>query len=572
MTQSRMAHKYKQRISDLVGRAVGLSSEEILPFVDWTKSRTHGDFSVAIPRLVAKAGSNEKPASVAQKLAKEIPRDDMITSAEAAGVFVNFRVNPVAFTQDVIREILDKKDTYGHTSTGGGRSVVVDFSSPNIAKPFHAGHLRSTIIGNFVCNISRTQGYRSVGINYLGDWGKQYGLLALGYSQFGDETKLQTEPIRHLFDVYVKVNQRARDDESIHDAARQYFKRMEDGDEDALRLWRQFRELSIGEYEKMYQRLNVRFDAYEGESLVGADVPGVIESLRSNNLLRIDQGGSEVADLTDQKLDVAVIKKKDGTALYLTRDIATAIRRHKKYDFAHMYYVVGTQQGLHFKQLFALLQGLGYHWAKNCHHIGMGMVQGMSTRRGDVVFLEDILNEARDKMLEHMHKNKDKLKGVENPEETASQVGLSAVVIQDLQSTRSKGYRFSWDRILRNDGDTGPYLQYQHVRLCSIQRVTGIHGNTNDLSPLVEPEALQLVHHLAMYPEALSSAHRQMEACVVVQYAFRLAQLLSVAHERLFVKGQPAHIAEARMALFESARITLASTLRIVGLTPLHQM
>jgi len=483
-----------------------------------------------------------------------------------------------------VNRVIIEKEKYGGSTIGQGKNVVVEFSSPNIAKPFHAGHLRSTIIGNFLKNIYKALGYNVTAINYLGDWGKQYGLLAVGFQRFGSEEELEKNPIKHLYEVYVKINevkdQEAKDTShtgpTIDDLARTYFKKMEDGDEHALSLWKKFRELSIVEYKKMYARLNVEFDEYSGESKFGQEMIVELNKLRELGLLQENQG-AQVINLEDQKLGLAVVTKKDGATLYITRDIAAAVHRHSKYKFDKMIYVVAAQQNFHFQQLFAVLDKMGNTWAKSqCVHVNFGMVKGMSTRKGNVVFLEDILDESKATMLEVMQKNEKKYAEVENPEAVADIIGLSAVLIQDLSARRIKDYNFDWNRMTSFEGDTGPYLQFAHARLCSMERKAADEGTLvnpdADVSLLIEKECTDLFSIIGKFPQVVSSAQQSMEPCTLVSYLMSLSHSISVTLEKVRVVGREKNVAEARLLMYWAARITVGNGLRILGLIPLERM
>ena len=344
----------------------------------------------------------------------------------------------------------------------------------------HAGHLRSTIIGGFLANLYEKVGWDVTRINYLGDWGKQFGLLAVGFDKYGDEEKLASDPINHLFDVYVKINKDITEEGEVeggtNDQARAYFKKMEDGDEKALAIWKKFRELSIEKYIDTYSRLNIQYDLYSGESQVSQEkMSEVIRLFNEKGLVHEDRG-AKLIDLTkfNKKLGKCLVQKSDGTSLYLTRDVGEAIQRYEKYNFDKMIYVIASQQDLHTAQFFEILKQLGFDWAKKLEHVNFGMVQGMSTRKGTVVFLDNILEETKDKMHEVMKKNEAKYAQIEDPEKIADLVGISAVMIQDFQSKRINNYEFKWERMLSFEGDTGPYLQYAHSRLSSVQRKSGI--------------------------------------------------------------------------------------------------
>jgi arginyl-tRNA synthetase len=467
---------------------------------------------------------------------------------------------------------LEKQDAFGHHSIGQGKRVLVEFSSPNIAKPFHAGHLRSTIIGNFVRNIHNACGYETIAMNYLGDWGKQYGLLAVGFARFGSEEALVQDPIKHLYDVYVEVNKVAETEPTIHDEARAYFRKMEDGDEDALGLWKRFRNLSIDKYKDTYAKLNVAFDVYSGESQVTKGMNQAMEMLRAANLLQ-ESEGALIIDMKKEKLGTCVIQKKDGTTLYITRDIGAALERYEQFQFDKMYYVVASQQELHLRQLFAILKRLGLPWADRCEHISYGLVTGMSTRKGTAVFLEDILDQTRETMHDQMKQNQTKYEQVHDPEGVSHLIGLSAVVVQDMSARKIKNYEFDWTRMFSFEGDTGPYLQYAHARLCSIARKVDVPVNAQaDLTLLTQKSALDLVVHMARYPDVIKAAHDNLEPCTIVTYAMELSHLVSVALEELWVMNQEASVRDARLAMYWSAKLILGNAMKLIGLVPLERM
>lgn len=374
----------------------------------------------------------------------------------------------------------------------------------------------------------------------------------------------------------MKINEEAEKDPSIHDQAREYFKKMEAGETEALSLWKKFREMSIGEYKNMYKRLNVEFDVYSGESMFGEQMQKEVKKLEDLNLLK-ESEGAQVVDLKEKKLNVALIKKKDGTTLYITRDIAAAVSRFEEFKFDKMFYVVGGAQGYHFQQLFAILEKMGYNWVEKCQHIGFGMVEGMKTRKGQVVFLEDILDEAKTTMLEQMKKNEKKFSEIKDPELVADIVGLSAVIIQDLSARRMRDYAFNWNRITSFEGDTGPYLQFAYARLFSIERKAAPQNITvnpkADLTLLENvPEAHGLALAIARFPSAIQATANTLEPCVLITYLFSLAHAISTASEKLWVLGKEKNEAEAVLLLYWCARITLGNGMKILGLKPLERM
>ncbi|KAL7717996.1 arginyl-tRNA synthetase [Entamoeba marina] len=530
-------------------------------------------FKTAIGKTVSKHAEvpeefalASNPANVAKDLASKIQPDEFISKVTVTGAFINFTINKTALTKNILNEVFEKKEMFGSSNEGNGNNVVVEFSSPNIAKPFHAGHLRSTIIGNFIANIHK-----------LLDWGSQFGLLAIGFEKYGSEEELKVNPIRHLYDVYVKINADKKEDDSIRVKGKEFFKHMEDGDETYLVQWRLFRTLTLEDLKKTYKRLNVSFDVFTGES--ETDWPLVEETLKeleSKGISKEDKG-CLIVDLQKYKLGVALLKKDDGSTLYLTRDIASAIKRYRTYGFARSFYVVASQQNLHFKQLFKILELLGYEWAKECKHISFGMVLGMSTRRGTAVFLQDIMDDAKQTMLENMQKNEEKIKeiAVEDRAEVADRIGVSAVFIQDFNAKRIKDYEYNRERMTSFEGYTGPYLQYAHARCCGVERKAGLTINdcTNvDYSLLVEPEAYNLVMHIAKFNEAIKTAFGNLEPNTLVSYLFELSHVIASAHSVLRVKGSEENLAKARLLLLHCARIVLGNGLRLLGLEPLEKM
>ncbi|TIB03125.1 hypothetical protein E3P96_01968 [Wallemia ichthyophaga] len=570
----------------------------------------NGDFHIALPRFRLPGDVKEH----AQKVHDNFKPNEYIEKCTVKQGFVTFQ----ATTQNFIRNVLDQihymsnkspsgKPEYGtSTISGQGKHVIIEFSSPNIAKPFHAGHLRSTIIGAFLANLYEACGWKVTRMNYLGDWGKQFGLLGVGFERYGSQEKLKVDPIGHLFEVYVRVNNEAKEEDeklgkksqdieeggdeqdsapieagnTINDQARRFFKRMEDGEEGPLSLWKQFRDLSIEKYKDTYARLNIHFDVYSGESQISQENQNkAIDVLHEKGLIK-QSGQSQIIDLEEYKLGKAVVKKMDGTTLYLTRDFAAAAERHENYHFDKMIYVIASQQDLHTAQLFKAMDLIGYDWAKNLLHINFGMVMGMSTRKGTAVFLDQILNEAKSVMLDVMKKDSmNKYDQLENPEWTADTLGLSAVKIQDMAGRRIMNYKFAWDRMTSFEGDTGPYLQYAHVRMSSIQRKVADEtvlpeDPTKDVDTklLTEPKARELVYLLSQYPDVVKNALKTHEPNNIVSYAFQLTHVVSSLLEMLKVKGQEKKLAEARLYLFMSARDVLGSAMRLLTLTPLEKI
>ncbi|KAK9459014.1 uncharacterized protein V1516DRAFT_693085 [Lipomyces oligophaga] len=640
---------FRSHIAALLAPISGVAPDLLVTSLENTLLPERGDMVIAIPRLRIKG---QDPEQLAAKWAEEFPKSDLLDKVMARGKFLQFFFNPLFLYRSVIPMILKENSSYGNSSIGAGKRVIVEFSSPNIAKPFHAGHLRSTIIGGFLSSLHERHGFDVIRINYLGDWGKQFGLLAVGFKTFGNEAELENDPINHLFKVYVTVNSAHSSEKSVADKveeianlekkletelseedktrttealkasqeelpkliaaardcavildpnsslknidisdidpnvfasrpvdteAKAYFKAMEDGDASALALWSRFRSLSIKKYRDTYKRLNISYTEYSGESQVKEEsMQRVIDILDKRGLLYTDRG-AKLLDFKpfNKKLGKALIQKSDGASLYLTRDLGAALERYEKYKFDKMIYVVASQQDLHLAQLFKLMELCEFPFAKNMQHVNFGMVQGMSTRRGTVVFLDTILQETQQAMHDVMKKNEAKYEQIDNPDEVADLVGISAVMIQDMQAKRVNNYEFNWQRMLSFEGDTGPYLQYAHSRLCSVERRAGFSTEeilAADYTLLTEPVAGELMRVLAQFPENLLFALRNSEPSTVVSYLFKLTHIVSSCYNVLWVAGQPDELAKARLALYCAARGVLRSGMVLLGLTPVERM
>ena len=570
--------EFKADIAAALSAASGVPAEAIVPALESCKKPELGAFAVAVPRL-SRLSSDEAtkkmpPAQVAKVWAEAFKPTELVESVNVAGVYLNFKLKTPALARRVCEAVEREGTEYGKNKSGEGRTVVVEYSSPNIAKPFHAGHLRSTVLGNFLCNIHKANGYRVVGINWLGDWGVQFGKLAVGFEKWGDDEKLKTEPLRHLYEVYVKVNKACEEDKELDKRAHEFFQRMEQGDKEALAVWNRFRDLSIADLNKTYARLNIHFDEISGESQMNQAIADeAMQTLKEKGLL-VEDAGALIVPLKPYGLTNAILKKSDDTTLYLTRDLAAAIERHRKYHFDRMFYVVSAQQSLHFQQLFKTLELMGHDWASKCVHTPFGMVKGMSTRKGTAVFLDDILAEAQQTMYDIMTANAAKLEELDaDPRQVSDVVGVSAVVAQDFNARRIKDYDFNWKRMTSFEGHTGPYLEYAHARLCSLERKCGFALNpAADLSLVTEPEAAQLLFEVARFPEVVKEALESLEPVTVLTYLFKLSSAISVAHGALWVKDRERPLAEARLLVYHVARVTLGNGLRLLGLTPLERM
>ncbi|KAG7096435.1 hypothetical protein E1B28_003872 [Marasmius oreades] len=572
---------YRISIAKRVSEALPpLTIEQVYNGVDYGKKGV--DFTIALPRFRLPGKVDE----LAKQVTEQFQADDFIASVTHDKAFLHFQLNTTTMIREILTQIHNlthntesKQPEYGTNSSGKGKKVLIEYSSPNIAKDFHVGHLRSTIIGAFLANLYKACGWEAVSMNYLGDWGTQFGLIAVGFERYGSQEELEKDAIKHLFNIYVQINKDASEDPDVKVEAAKFFKRMEGGDEEALKNWRSWRELSVKKYEAEYARLNVKFDIYTGESQVGQEwMDKATARLDEMGLIDVVDG-AKLVNLEKWKLGKAVVRKKDGTSIYLTRDIGGAIERYEKHKFDKMIYVISAQQDLHVAQFLKVLELMKFPWAKDVSLINYGLVQGMSTRKGTVVFLDQIIREAASVMHEQMQKNEEKYKAVENPEEVSTELGITGVKIQDMAAKRINNYTFNWDRMKSFEGDTGPYLQYAHVRLASIGR------KNPHLLPLPPPSSIdvtclaesaharEIAFLLGSYPDVVKTALKNHEPSTIVTFAFKLSHAISSAWETVVVKGEEdIEKARARMWLYESAREVLAAAMRLLTLRPLERM
>ncbi|XP_065767613.1 probable arginine--tRNA ligase, mitochondrial isoform X6 [Muntiacus reevesi] len=528
-----MACGFRRSIASQLSRVLDLPPENLIKSISAvpiSRKEEVADFQLSVDSLLENNNDRSRPDIQIQavKLAEKLKCDTVVSEISTGQGTVNFKINRELLTKTVLQQVIEDGSKYGLKSELFSdlpqKRIVVEFSSPNVAKKFHVGHLRSTIIGNFIANLKEALGHQVTRINYLGDWGMQFGLLGAGFQLFGYEEKLQSSPLQHLFEVYVQVNKEAADDKNVAKSAQEFFQRLELGDLQALALWQKFRDLSIDEYMRIYKRLGVHFDEYSGESFYREKSQEVLKLLDSKGLLQKTLKGTAVVDLSGNGDPSALctVMRSDGTSLYVTRDLAAAIDRMEKYNFDKMIYVTDKGQKKHFQQVFQMLQIMGYDWADRCQHVPFGVVQGMKTRRGDVTFLEDVLNEIRLRMLQNMASIKT-TKELENPQETAEQVGLAALIIQDFRGSLLSDYQFSWDRVFQSRGDTGVFLQYTHARLHSLEETFGC-GYLNDFNTacLQEPQSVSILQHLLRFDEVLYRSSQDLQPRHIVSYLLTL--------------------------------------------------
>ncbi|XP_045354948.1 probable arginine--tRNA ligase, mitochondrial isoform X5 [Leopardus geoffroyi] len=576
-----MACGFRRSIACQLSRLLDLPPENLIKSISAvpiSRKEEVADFQLSVDSLLGNNNDHSRPDVQVQatRLAEKLKCDTVVSEISTGQGTVNFKINRELLTKTVLQQVIKDGSKYGlNSELFSGlpqKKIVVEFSSPNVAKKFHVGHLRSTIIGNFIANLKEALGHQVTRINYLGDWGMQFGLLGTGFQLFGYEEKLQSNPLQHLFEVYVQVNKEAADNKNVAKSAHEFFQRLELGDMQALELWQKFRDLSIEEYVRIYKRLGVHFDEYSGESFYHEKSQEVLKLLDSKGLLQKTIKGTAIVDLSGNgdPSSICTVMRSDGTSLYATRDLAAAIDRMDKYNFDTMIYVTDKGQKKHFQQVFQMLQIMGYDWAERCQHVPFGVVQGMKTRRGEVTFLEDVLNEIRSRMLQNMASIKT-TKEVENPQETAERVGLAALIIQDFKGVLLSDYQFSWDRIFQSRGDTGVFLQYTHARLHSLEETFGC-GYLNDFNTacLQEPQSVSILQHLLRFDEVLYRSSQDLQPRHIVSYLLTLSHLAGMAHKTLHIKDSPPEVAGARLHLFRAVRSVLANGMKLLGITPLQ--
>ena len=542
-----------------------LTLEEIIALIEVPPNKEMGDY--AFPCFKLAKVFRKSPNMIAADLAESIEAKDEISKVIPLGGYVNFFVNKSQLAESVIKDVLTKKENYGHSDLGQDKAVVIDFSSPNIAKPFHIGHIRTTVIGNALYKIYDSQGYNVVRVNHLGDYGTQFGKLIVAFKLWGNKEAVEANPIPELLKLYIQFHEEAEKKPEMEDEARAWFTKLENGDEEAKALWQWFRDESLKEFARVYDLLDIEFDSYAGESFYSDKMDVVIEKIKEKGLLKQSQG-TNVVDLEEYNMPPALITKNDGSTLYMTRDLAAAIYRKNTYDFEKCIYVVGSQQSLHFQQLFKVLELMGFEWAKDLIHVPFGMValeEGtMSTRKGRVVFLEDVLKQAIEKTRETVLSKNPNAKNVD---EIAKQVGVGAVVFQELSNSRIKDYTFSWERTLSFEGETGPYVQYTHARCCAVLRKANEEVSTDiNYELLSDGDAAEVLKVIGSFNKSIVSAMRRNEPHIVTRFVLDLAQAFNKFYHDNPILVEDEELRKARLALVAATRQTLENGLNILGM------
>ncbi|MEY7999955.1 arginine--tRNA ligase [Clostridium sp. Mt-5] len=529
-----------------------------------------GDY--AFPCFQLAKNLKKSPNIIAQELKDKIEKN-YFEKIENQGAYLNFFVDKNTFTRDVLTKVLEQGDKYGSSSIGKGKNIVVEYSSPNIAKPFHVGHLFSTAIGNSLYKMMSFEGYNCTRINHLGDWGTQFGKLIAAYKRWCDEEKLHKDPIKELLRIYVKFHEEAEKDPALNEEGRMHFKRLEDGCKEEVELWKKFKELSLREFKKIYALLGVDFDSYAGESFYTDKMDAVIEEIDKKGLL-VESNGAKVVMLDKYNIPPCIVKKSDGATIYATRDLTAAIYRKKTYDFSKCIYVVGMDQSLHFKQVFTTLKLMGEDWADSCVHVGFGLVRfadkKLSTRKGDVIFLEDLLNKSVQRTLEIIDEKNPKL---ENKLQVARKVGIGAVIFTYLKNNRERDIVFDWNEMLSFEGETGPYVQYSYARGKSILRKSeNINGDV-DYSKLNSKEEFELAKVLNNFKSSILNAIDKLEPFMVTRYVIDVAKAFNKFYNaHSIINAGDETIKIARLQLVKATCQVLKNGLNLLGIDVVEKM
>lgn len=561
-------NEFTKQIAESLAEHLPLEAGEIEQMLEVPPRLELGDY--AFPCFTLAKQMKKAPAEIAVEMAGVTEYPALITDVKPAGAYLNFFVERAEFTRRALMRAIEEGENYGCSQEGEGKTVVIDFSSPNVAKPFGIGHLRSTVIGAALYRIFEFLGYRVVGINHIGDWGTQIGKMMAAFARWEEPEKFKTDPIGHSYELYARFHKEAQKDAQMEQEAREFFRRLEQGEAEAQGFWRRFVDISMSEFRRVYERLSIHFDEYTGESFYNDKTDETIELLRKKGLVKKSEGAL-IVELEEEEAP-CMLKKADGATLYATRELAAAIYRHDTYDFDKCLYVVGHPQELHFRQVFAVLKQAGFDWAGRMYHVPFGHVLGMSTRSQTMILLEDVLEEAIARAREVIaQKNPD----LQDADEVAQAVGIGAVVFSDLKNSRVKDVSFNWKAIMSFDGETGPYLQYTHVRFAGILR--HFEGElpvpaSVDFSLLSEQEEWQLVRVIESWPSVLEQAAADFEPSEVSAFLLRLGSDFNRFYQKHRVVGEDAPLTAARISLVLALKNVLARGLAILGINAPERM
>ena len=560
---------HKELIASELAKVIeGLDQETILNLLEQPKSSDLGD--IAFPAFSLAKIERKAPQAIAADIAEKIDASHF-EKVVATGPYVNFFLDKSQISDQVIKSVIEAGADYGQQDEGHGGNITIDLSSPNIAKPFSVGHLRSTVIGDALSNIFRKMGYNTIKINHLGDWGKQFGLLMVAYKKWGSKEAVEANPIDELLKLYVRINAEIENDPALDDEGRLWFKKLEDGDPEATELWQWFRDESLVEFNRIYKLLGVEFDSLNGEAFYNDKMDEAVQILEDKGLLKESKGAS-IVELDDVNLPPAMIKKSDGATLYITRDIATAIYRARTYNFVKNIYAVGQEQSNHFRQLKAVLKKMGFDWSDDMIHVDFGLVtknrQKLSTRKGNIILLEPTLQEAISRAKAQIEEKNPEL---ENKEEVAHAVGVGAVKFYDLKTDRRNGYDFDLEAMVSFEGETGPYVQYAYARIQSILRKANFTPSADATYSLNDPESWEIIKLLQDFARVVKRAAENYDPSLIAKYAINLAQAFNkyYAHTRILDESPER---DSRLALSYSTAVVLKEALRLLGVDAPEKM
>ena len=560
---------HKELIASELAKVIeGLDQETILNLLEQPKSSDLGD--IAFPAFSLAKIERKAPQAIAADIAEKIDASHF-EKVVATGPYVNFFLDKSQISDQVIKSVIEAGADYGQQEEGQGANVTIDLSSPNIAKPFSVGHLRSTVIGDALSNIFRKMGYNTIKINHLGDWGKQFGLLMVAYKKWGSKEAVEANPIDELLKLYVRINAEIENDPELDEEGRKWFKKLEDGDPEATELWQWFRDESLVEFNRIYKLLGVEFDSLNGEAFYNDKMDEGVQILEDKGLLKESKGAS-IVELDDVNLPPAMIKKSDGATLYITRDIATAIYRARTYNFVKNIYAVGQEQSNHFRQLKAVLKKMGFDWSDDMIHVDFGLVtknrQKLSTRKGNIILLEPTLQEAISRAKAQIEEKNPEL---ENKEEVAHAVGVGAVKFYDLKTDRRNGYDFDLEAMVSFEGETGPYVQYAYARIQSILRKANFTPSADATYSLSDPESWEIIKLLQDFSRVVKRAAENYDPSLIAKYAINLAQAFNkyYAHTRILDESPER---DSRLALSYSTAVVLKEALRLLGVEAPEKM
>lgn len=562
----------KDKIIDLITDSIEeLDRETVSRILEIPPQEDMGDF--AFPCFQLAKLFRKAPNMIAEEVAEKIKKTDFVSKVAAMGPYVNFFIDRKMFVSEMLNQV--SVDNYGSSEMGCGKTICIDYSSPNVAKNFHVGHLRTTLIGNSIYRIYKKLGYRVERINHLGDWGTQFGKLIVAYKKWGSKEAVEQNGISELMKIYVKFHEEAEKDDTLNDEARAWFVKMEQGDEEALSIWEWFKDISLIEYKRIYELLDVDFDSYAGESFYRDKTSAVVDELKKKGMLE-ESEGAFIVDLEEYDMTPCLIMKKDGSSIYATRDLAAIFYRKKTYDFEKCIYVTGMEQKLHFAQVFKVVELMGYEWAKtDLIHVPYGLVSleggKLSTRSGNIIYAEDILRESVSKIKEVIN---DKNPDLQDKEEVAKMVGIGAIIFNDLYNQRIKDVTFSWDKIHSFDGETGPYVQYTYARAASVLRKTGITDVPEEIdsSLLTDEASVSLLKELIRFPEVVETAAERLEPSVVARFVMSVAQAFNHFYHENQCNVEDEKLKRARVKLVIIAKKAIKDGLDLLGMKCPEQM